>query len=147
MIYDAIVIGGASGAVLAYELARRGLEVLIIEKATLPRYKACGGGLPLKTVRCLPFDVSSTFELEARGGVLSYRGRQMLKVETQRPTAWLLMRDRFDSFLVEQAVQAGARLAAGLAVTGVEEGEKLVAAALEGGTIDSRKFDNYSFVC
>ena len=54
MIYDVIVVGGGpAGSVLAYELAQRGLEVLILEKATLPRYKACGGGLTRKTVQNL----------------------------------------------------------------------------------------------
>jgi len=49
-----------------------------------------------------------------------------------------VMRDRFDSFLVEQAVQAGAGLTAGLTVTGIEEGEKLVAARTGKGAFLAR---------
>ena len=42
--FDAIVVGaGPAGAVAAYELARRGLHVAVLEKHQLPRYKTCGG--------------------------------------------------------------------------------------------------------
>jgi geranylgeranyl reductase family protein len=119
--------------VLAYELAQRGLEVLILEKATLPRYKACGGGLTRKTVQNLLCDVSPVFEREAAGGIISYGGRQLLKVDVRPTVAWLVMRDRFDHFLVQRAVEAGARLMDGLAVTGVEElGGQVVARTKKG---------------
>jgi len=131
--YDVIVVGGGpAGAVLAYELAKRGLGVLFIEKATLPHYKACGGGLPLKTVQSLPFDVSPAFEREAEGGIVSHGGRQLLKTEVRRPFAWLAMRDRFDHFLVQRAVEAGARLIDGLAVTSVEDQAGQVVARTRG---------------
>jgi flavin-dependent dehydrogenase len=75
---DVIVIGaGPAGSILAYELAKRGLEVLVLEKATLPRYVACGGGLALKTVQRLPFGVSPVFELEVVGGIVTYSGRRV----------------------------------------------------------------------
>lgn len=121
MIYDAIVVGGGpAGAVLAYELARRGLEVLLLEKATLPRYKPCGGGLTLKTLRALPFDAAAALDRPAEGGIVSYAGRPLLQVEVERPLGWLAMRDRFDHFLVQQAVAAGAHLVEGARVVAVE---------------------------
>ena len=44
--WEVIVIGsGPAGAMAAYELAKAGKRVAIIEKETLPRYKTCGGGL------------------------------------------------------------------------------------------------------
>ena len=53
--YDALVVGaGPAGAVAAYELARAGARTLLIEKARLPRYKTCGGGITHKSVRALP---------------------------------------------------------------------------------------------
>jgi geranylgeranyl reductase family protein len=37
---------GPGGSTTAYTLARAGVKVLLIDKATFPRQKACGGGLP-----------------------------------------------------------------------------------------------------
>jgi geranylgeranyl reductase family protein len=139
LIYDVIVVGaGPAGAVLAYQLASRGLQVLVLERATLPRYKACGGGLTLKAARSLPFDASPAFELPARGGILSYRGRQLAKVDVRQPFAWLVMRDRFDHFLIERAVEAGARLVDGTPVSGVVETEGAVVAHTRRGEFAGR---------
>ena len=133
-MHDVIVVGtGPAGSVLAYLLARRGLDVLILERATLPRYKTCGGGLTWKAMQNLPFDVSSVFEHKAVGGVVTYAGQQLLKVEVGWPVAWLVMRDRFDHYLVQQAVEAGAKLIEGVSVSNVEErGDRVVVTSTEG---------------
>ena len=77
--------------------------------------------MTFKAIRDLPFDVRSTVEVEAGGGIVAFRGQQLLKTEVQQPFAWLVMRDRFDHFLVQQAVNAGVQLQDGVQVTGVEE--------------------------
>ncbi|MBE3143023.1 MAG: geranylgeranyl reductase family protein [Planctomycetes bacterium] len=123
LVYDVIVVGaGPAGAILAYLLVSSGLRVLLLEKAALPRYKTCGGGLTFKAIQCLPFDIRSTVEIEASGGIVSYGGQQLLRTEVRQPFAWLVMRDRFDHFLVKRAVQAGMQLLDGARVTGIEQG-------------------------
>ncbi len=43
--YDVAIVGsGPAGAATAFYLAQNGVNVCIIEKETLPRYKTCGGG-------------------------------------------------------------------------------------------------------
>jgi geranylgeranyl reductase family protein len=133
VIYDVLVVGaGPGGAVLAYQLARLGLRVLIVERATLPRYKACGGGLPAKTIRRLPFDVSSVLEQEAKVGILSFAGQELLRAPMERPIGWFAMRDRFDHLLIERALYAGARLVDGVTVQGVAEASDHVVAHARG---------------
>ena len=118
--HDVVIVGaGPAGAVLAYLLARFGMDVLVVEKANLPRYKTCGGGVTLKTLQNLPFDANPAYECQAVGGILSYAGRQLLKADLGWTVAWTVMRGRFDHFLIQQAVLAGAKLIEGVAVEGV----------------------------
>ena len=138
-MHDVIVVGtGPAGAVLAYLLAKRGLDVLILERATLPRYKTCGGGVTWKAMQNLPFDVSAVFENKAVGGVVTYAGQQLLKVEVGWPVAWLVMRDRFDHYLVQQAIKAGARLTEGISVVSVEEKSDRVVVTTSQGELQAQ---------
>ncbi len=121
--WDVIVVGaGPGGASAAYDLARAGLRVLLLEKAALPRYKPCGGGLTSKVFGALDFDFSPTIESTISRISAGY-GRERTRVEVQAPVAWCVMRDRFDLLLVERAVRAGAELRAAQPVTAVEFGE------------------------
>ncbi|MBN8881902.1 MAG: FAD-dependent oxidoreductase [Salana multivorans] len=48
---DVIVVGaGPGGAATAHYLAQRGLDVVVLEKATFPRDKICGDGLTPRAV-------------------------------------------------------------------------------------------------
>ena len=52
--FDVVVVGGGpGGAACSLELARRGYSVLVCEKKTFPREKACGDGLTPRAVRQL----------------------------------------------------------------------------------------------
>lgn len=120
--YDVIIAGaGPAGSMVAYLLARQGGQVLLLEKEELPRYKTCGGGLTLKAVNAIPFEVSSTYERVAEGGILYYRGVELIRRELSTPVAYLVMRDRFDHFLVEKAREVGAEVHTGIAVEGFVE--------------------------
>ena len=61
--FDCIVVGaGPAGSTAARELASAGARVLIVDRAEFPRYKACGGGIPLRTEKLLPFPIDSVVE-------------------------------------------------------------------------------------
>jgi len=138
-VHDVIVVGtGPAGSVLAYLLAKRGLDVLILERATLPRYKSCGGGVTWKAMQNLPFDASAVFEQKAVGGIVTYAGQQLLKVEVGWPVAWLVMRDRFDHYLVQQAVNAGAHLLEGINVVNVEDRVDRVVVTTNEGELEAQ---------
>ena len=50
--YDTVIVGaGPAGASAARVLAEGGARVLLIDKAKLPRYKPCGGGLTVRARR------------------------------------------------------------------------------------------------
>ncbi|MDQ3991619.1 MAG: FAD-dependent oxidoreductase, partial [Actinomycetota bacterium] len=51
---DVLVVGaGPAGATTAYHLARRGVDVLMVDRAAFPREKVCGDGLTPRGVRAL----------------------------------------------------------------------------------------------
>jgi geranylgeranyl reductase family protein len=118
--FDVVVAGaGPAGAMCAHDLARGGARVALLEQATLPRYKPCGGGITWKTVRWLPWSIEPVVEREVRGLTVSYRLSGMRTFYANTPLAYTVMRDRFDHYLVEQAQAAGAVVLDGEAVTQV----------------------------
>ena len=53
-LWPAVVVGaGPAGAVAARELARAKIEVLLVDKATFPRQKVCGGCLGRAAIELL----------------------------------------------------------------------------------------------
>jgi len=139
LLYDVIVVGGGpAGSLTAYWLSTRGHRVLLLEKERYPRYKPCGGGVTMKTLRSLPFDVDPVLELPVAGGIVSYRGETVLQVEPSEPVAGLVMRDTFDHYMVEQAVEAGTELVQGRAVEGVEIEDGQVRVLVEGDAHTAR---------
>ena len=119
--FDAIVVGaGPAGSTAARELAASGARVLVLDRAEFPRYKACGGGIPLRTERLLPFPIDSVVEDSVSLLDVAYRGRHRFVRDSRAPFAHMVMRDRFDGLLLEQAQRAGAEFRPGAAVRAIE---------------------------
>jgi flavin-dependent dehydrogenase len=52
--YDVIIAGaGPAGGILAFELASKGINVLVLEKDVFPRYKCCAGGVTFRAAEFL----------------------------------------------------------------------------------------------
>src|SRR3990172_7402414 len=116
--YDALVVGmGPAGATAAYQLSRGGLSVLGLDKATHPRYKVCGGGLSARIDLILEDDFKSVVEHTVYGIQFSYRGADPFFLDSSSPIAYMVMRDRFDHFLVEKARRVGTEVHEGESVT------------------------------
>lgn len=110
-IWDALVIGaGPAGSMAAIQLARKGVQVLLVEKRTFPRWKVCGCCLNAQALAVLA--AAGQDGLISRfGGVvlnqlkLGYRGNQ---ISLALPGGHALSRERFDQALVESAIASGA---------------------------------------
>lgn len=123
---DVIVVGaGPSGATTAYYLAQAGLDVLLLEKTSLPRDKVCGDGLTPRAVKQLTA-MGITFEDE---GWVKNHGLRLIGAGARLELPWPelaeypdfgLVRTRydFDQILADRAVMAGAKLLERTSVTG-----------------------------
>ncbi|THJ12114.1 MAG: geranylgeranyl reductase family protein [Nitrospira sp. CG24C] len=110
-VYDTLVVGmGPAGATAAYQLSKAGLSVLGLDKATHPRYKVCGGGLSARIDHILEEDYKSVVEHTVYGIQFSYRGTDPFCLDSSSPIAYMVMRDRFDHFLLEKARRVGSEV-------------------------------------
>jgi geranylgeranyl reductase family protein len=127
--FDVLVVGaGPAGAATAIHLARAGAGVLLVDKASFPRDKPCGGGLTGRALKHIPCAVDPVVEhvvdrLVVRvgyGSKLARRSPSKLIAMTQRR--------RLDRHLAEQAVAAGADFRDGTAVTEIQMTDEAVGA-------------------
>jgi len=119
--YDVIIVGaGPSGAILSYVLAQNGVNVLLLEKEKLPRYKACGGGVNLRTTSLIPFDITEVVENTIYGAMLSHKSSSPVLRTYPEPLTYMVMRDKLDHLLSCQAQAAGAQIIDQCKVTNME---------------------------
>jgi geranylgeranyl reductase family protein len=131
---DVVVVGaGPGGSTAARFCAQTGLKTLLIEKEKMPRYKACGGCLSLKTVNLLGLDLTPVLETMIYRVKFTYRLKDSFSIEWRQPIAFMVMRDRFDQFLAKQALEKGAGVLEGVSVVRVEEKSDGVEVALSDG--------------
>ena len=139
MRYDVIVVGaGPAGSTAAREAAARGLSTLLLEKATFPRDKPCGGGVNVRTQRLLPFALGEVAERPIRGMRVTLRGKGGFTRSYPEPVTHLTQRRRLDAFLAERAVAAGVVLREGAAVKAVERHPNRVLVRADGVAFEGR---------
>jgi geranylgeranyl reductase family protein len=111
--YDVIIAGGGpAGGSAAFHLGQAGARVLVLERQQLPRYKPCGGGVPLAALKDFPFSFEPV--IEARPDQVEYAfGKESIQLPITRNAIVMVMRDRFDAYLLEKS---GAELRTGVAL-------------------------------
>jgi geranylgeranyl reductase family protein len=135
-VYDVAVVGaGPAGCTAAWAAASAGCRVLLLEKAAMPRYKTCGGGIVGASAQALPPGVTLPLKDEVDAVEFTMNGRLRRVRRTGRPLFGLLDRAEFDTALAQAAVAAGATLRDGTAVQRVEEDAEGVRLSLAGGEV------------
>lgn len=132
--YDVVVVGsGPAGGMAAFELSMAGLSVAILEKESLPRYKTCGGGLVFRGREMLPFDISNVIEKEYNDLYIYFDHLdQPLFAKRNYPVVTMVMRDKFDQLIVENAKNLGAELLENHTLKALEFGENIILKTSQG---------------
>lgn len=136
-----VVGGGPAGAIAAWELARAGIQTVLLEKSAADNRAEldCGGILTLRARRSLPFDVSALVEREFKRVRLGINGGRLTLLSEPRadPVLSVVSRRRFDAWLRQQAVDAGAEIRAQHEVLGLSQSEKSVLAVTANGKLEA----------
>jgi menaquinone-9 beta-reductase len=113
---DVLVVGaGPGGSAAAYHLARHGVDVTVVERASFPRDKVCGDGLTPRSVAAVDrmgIDVRDP-RFERVVGLRVYTRDTMIELPWPELSTWpdfglVMPRWDFDAMLAERARKAGA---------------------------------------
>lgn len=120
-MFDCLIVGaGPAGATAAYHLAKRGRLVLVLDKATLPRYKPCGGGVSPAIKAWFDFDFTPVVDNTVTKVQYTWKLGDPVEAELQMvEPMWMVKRDQFDHFLCQKAQQQGAELKDNTEVIGI----------------------------
>jgi menaquinone-9 beta-reductase len=157
---DVLVVGaGPAGAAAGLAARRRGLDVLVVDKASFPRDKTCGDGLTTAALRLIE---QLGVDLRALPGYMAVRetvlvgpdGRRVsLPLATDGDHAAVVPRVELDAAIVDTARQSGVEVRDGVAVSGIDmngDGESVTATMAEGDSVRARFLiaadGHYSFV-
>ncbi|WP_051872281.1 geranylgeranyl reductase family protein [Streptomyces sclerotialus] len=138
--WDVIVVGaGPAGATAARVAAEKGSETLLLERATIPRYKACGGGLIGAALAALPPGLPLKVYDTAGQFTFALNGRKERTLTSASPTCAMVYRSELDAALTEAASAAGATVRDDTALASLEQqGDTVIVRTNRGDTFRAR---------
>ncbi len=103
-----IIVGaGPAGSICADYLSQNGFSVILLEKESLPRYKACGGAIPQEMIQ--EFKIPDSIIQRYFSSIILYHPTMNETLERKGEGA-VLWRSDLDSYLTQRACDNGAQL-------------------------------------
>ncbi len=122
-IWDVLIVGGGpGGSTAAWELAKRGRRVLLLDAATFPRVKLCAGWVTKKVMADLelaPDEYPHT--IQPFQSVFVGYDDKLLETKWSEPASYGIIRSQFDAYLLRRAQEEGAEVREGVRVRGIEK--------------------------
>ena len=120
--FDAVIVGGGpAGSATAIELARSGARVVLVDRATFPRDKPCGGGLTTRAFARCPVDPTPVVEDEVDLVELRFRYGDTVVRHANAPVIRMTQRRNLDAFLLNAARDAGVDVREGARVETIDD--------------------------
>ena len=143
---DLLVIGGGpAGAAAALRAARAGVRVMLFEKGPHGRDKVCGDGLTPRAVAALndlDLSIAGAHRIDGLRMIAGKTTRELLWPTTDRfpnhGAVW--PRRRFDTFLIDAAIAAGAEVRFDCEALPVLDGDRVVGVSVVSASGGSETF-------
>jgi geranylgeranyl reductase family protein len=109
-LWDTIIVGaGPAGCAAAYDLAKAGREVLLLDRAEFPRQKACAGGLTTKTLRALRYPVDPVIRQRLSQLRIERDADHSTVLQRSSDYCFMTVRQELDDYCLRQTLAAGAQ--------------------------------------
>jgi len=140
LIDVAIIGGGASGTTTAFHLANKSKNVCILEKNISSPERTCGGGMSAAVQKWFPFKLLPIVDEVIKNVEFSWCNTDKVVAELSGPsTFWIVKREILDSFLLDQALNAGCNLLTNFNVVNIKKSSNIwQITALDGRQIESK---------
>ena len=137
MKYDVTIVGGGpAGSTAAKFLADKGFKTILIDKNKFPRYKPCGGGIPIRLIDRFDY-LKNTDLIESYSyGGYAYSPSLKYKLELidSKPLVAMVLRQKFDYGLIKIAKNSGTIVHEGKKVVDTKITEDVVKVFLDNGS-------------
>jgi geranylgeranyl reductase family protein len=133
--WDVAIIGaGPAGLAAASAAAAAGARTIVLERAEHPRYKTCGGGLIGASRAAAAGLIEVPARDEIRSATVTLRGGHEYTRTEPEPMLAMVIREEFDTALLDRAARSGAVIRERAQVRAVDQGGGHATARLADGT-------------
>ncbi len=140
MKYDAIVVGaGPAGSFTSLKLAEKGLNVLLVERQSMNRYKPCGGGMCTRCLKLVGEPPVEVIEREITKETLYTKNKKFSVScsESCGKKGILVYRNKFDTWLINRAETKGVDVLYNSKVDSIDLNDKVTITLEEGREYES----------
>jgi len=134
--YDVVIVGaGPAGTAAAYDLRRAGKAVLLLDRHTFPRHKACAGGLTVKTRNALRYPVDPVIKRRCRSLDIGKGFSRSVRFSGRREICAMTVRSELDTFCLEKTLSLGVSFRTIAKIRAVREKRRAVCLQTDAGLI------------